>query len=325
MQKYRSGVVQKLVANLHDSLSTKLTKRERWRMPLVVMKTMRWQRLQEGDARIFQRIQANMKTEQDIIRMESAMRVAAAASAPAASEAPLLPGSGLARKSFSYGADNDRAKVRKKRNSISNTRNSLLRAKPSPLDSEEGGFESFGDDVASVSAIKYVVSTFTALGTSIKASFSGKRRSSVIAPISEALEMENDEVSRTGRPSASVKVKVPARAECSTPPSEDAALGVPSTAEPSPKGTHTSNKGGGGFKWPARTPTLTSAGSWLQSARRLVSHALSEQRLPGTDESTPEESPEPVTHFTRPRVKKSFTVSGYLVGVLGWGAMSAAH
>lgn len=196
-----------VVASFTDPSTIRLSKRERWRIPLVIVKVMRWNRLQESDMRIFQRIQANLKTEQDIIRMESVMRAVPTSSCGASqakpdetvgssqpSEARQKPMGGLARRSFSYGVE-----VRKKRNSHSSTRSSAIRLRGSLMmaDSADNTIEdndanmgnsSQRDDGVNSAAFKLVVSTFSALGSSIKSSFSGKRRNSTIVPISESGE-----------------------------------------------------------------------------------------------------------------------------------------
>lgn len=48
---------------------------ERWRMPIVMNKVSRGQRLNPRDAKIFQKVQANMKTEDDVARMKKALNL----------------------------------------------------------------------------------------------------------------------------------------------------------------------------------------------------------------------------------------------------------
>ena len=63
---------------LHESTTNAaelagLNNRQRWRMPLVINKVNRGERLNANDRKIFSGVQANMKTEADIARMKSCM------------------------------------------------------------------------------------------------------------------------------------------------------------------------------------------------------------------------------------------------------------
>ena len=63
---------------LHESTTNAaelagLNNRQRWRMPLVINKVDRGERLNANDRKIFSGVQANMKTEEDIARMKSCM------------------------------------------------------------------------------------------------------------------------------------------------------------------------------------------------------------------------------------------------------------
>ena len=62
-----------MAAALCDLNDKPLTTKERWRMPLVIGKVDRGQRLNAGDTRIFRRVQFNMKTDQDLAAMNNVM------------------------------------------------------------------------------------------------------------------------------------------------------------------------------------------------------------------------------------------------------------
>ena len=62
-----------MAAALCDLNDKPLTAKERWRMPLVIGKVDRGQRLNAGDTRIFRRVQFNMKTDQDLAAMNNVM------------------------------------------------------------------------------------------------------------------------------------------------------------------------------------------------------------------------------------------------------------